>query len=48
MVFEETTQEFTNRYLECIAEIREIDTSQVPTDECIAIRVRTGIVFGLP
>ena len=41
MVFEETTQEYTDRVLECIAEIRGIDPSQVPTDECIATQVRT-------
>ena len=48
MVFGETTQEYTDRVLECIAEIRGLDISQVLTDECIAIRVRTGIEFGLP
>ena len=48
MVFGKKTQEYTDRVLECIAEIRGVDPSQVLTDEWIVIRVRTGIEFGLP
>ena len=44
----ETLPDIIDRIRDCIAEIRAFDSSQVPTDEQVAIRAKAGIELAFP